>query len=214
MVESGTEKDRAVRLEIRKYPNRRYYDTTRSRHLTLEEIHTAIRGGCEIQVTDSKTGQDITAKVLAQIILELDPPKLSVFPVALLHRLLRSNEQLVQDFTDKYFNRALSAFLDSQKNFEQYLRQAMGLPSSAPTAADWARMMWGPFNPSLWGGGARGPGPTEPIADSAMASAPREDLRPLVDELRRQNVDLHRQVEKATAKRRGGTARPRKARRA
>ncbi len=75
-------------LEIKKYPNRRYYDATRSRHVTLEEINNLIRDGYEVRVTDSKTGQDITAKVLAQIILELDSPKLGIFPVPLLHRLI------------------------------------------------------------------------------------------------------------------------------
>ena len=79
--------DDSKRLKIRKYPNRRYYDSTRSRHLTLEALYAAIRDGYEIEVTDSKTGQDITAKVLAQIIIDLDPPKLGVFPVALLHKL-------------------------------------------------------------------------------------------------------------------------------
>src|SRR6478735_819048 len=108
-------------LRIRKYPNRRYYDSTRSRHLTLEEIYAAIREGYEIEVLDSKTGDDITARVLAQMIIELDPPKLGIFPVPLLHRLLRANEQLVTDFTKKYFNQALEAFLDSQKKFEQSL---------------------------------------------------------------------------------------------
>ena len=112
------------RLNIRKYPNRRYYDTTRSCHLTLEEIYALIRAGHEVQVTDSKSGKDITAKILAQIIIELDSPKLDVFPVPLLHRLLRSNERIVRDFADKYFNQPLSAFLDQQRNMEQYFRQA------------------------------------------------------------------------------------------
>src|SRR6185369_3134878 len=139
------------RLRIRKYPNRRYYDSTRSRHVTLEEIHNLIRQGYEIEVTDSKTGQDITAKLLGQIIIELDPPKMGVFPVSMLHRLLRSNQELVSDFIQKYFNQPLTAFFDSQRNMEQVFRQAMGVQSPAPTVADWAKMMWGPFNTSLWG---------------------------------------------------------------
>ena len=53
--------------------------------------------------------------------------KLGVFPVPLLHRLLRTNEQIICDFTQKYFNQALTAFLDSQKKAEQYMRQVMGL---------------------------------------------------------------------------------------
>src|SRR5574338_298463 len=98
-----TEQDVTKVLKIRKYPNRRYYDATRSRHLTLEELYASVRDGYEISVSDSKTGQDITAKVLAQIIIDLDPPKLDVFPVPLLHRLIRANERLLQDFTEKYF---------------------------------------------------------------------------------------------------------------
>jgi polyhydroxyalkanoate synthesis regulator protein len=85
--------------------------------------------------------------VLAQIILELDPPKLDIFPAPLLHRLIRANEKLLQDFTDKYFNRALDCFLQSQKQFEAYLRQAVGLQSGSP---DWARML-NPFMPPFWG---------------------------------------------------------------
>ena len=167
-------------LDLRKYPNRRYYDATRSRHVTLEEIHSLIRDGYEVQVTDSKTGQDITAKVLAQIIIDLDPPKLGVFPVPLLHRLLRSNEQLVNDFVGKWFSQPLAAFLDSQRSFEQYLRQSMGMRPAGPTVADWAGMMWGPFSPAAWtGGGAAAPGsPGNPAESSHEAVARRQQAGP------------------------------------
>ena len=171
-------------LKIRKYPNRRYYDSTRSRHLTLEELYAAVRDGYEISVTDSKTGQDITAKVLAQIIIDLDPPKLGVFPVPLLHRLLRANEQLVQDFTQKYFNQALEAFLDSQRKFEQSMRHALGLRSPVPTVADWTRMMWEPFNPAGDQTGA------------PDAGAPTSASDATVNELRKQVAELQRQLDK------------------
>ena len=88
-------------IELRKYPNRRYYDVTRSRHVTLEEIYSLIRSGRNVHVTDSKTGDDLTAKVLAQIILEHDPPKLGIFPVELLHQLIRTNEPIVRDFVEQ-----------------------------------------------------------------------------------------------------------------
>ncbi len=57
-------------LEIRKYANRRYYDSTKSRHLSLDQIHKLILSGSNIRVVDAQTGQDITAKVLTQILLE------------------------------------------------------------------------------------------------------------------------------------------------
>lgn len=203
----------AKRLELRKYPNRRYYDSTRSRHVTLEEIYALIRDGYEVQVVDSKTGEDITAKVLAQIIIELDPPKLGVFPVALLHRLLRSNEQLVNDFVQRYFNQALTAFLDSQRSVEQYLRQAMGLQSPAPTVADWAKMMWGPFNPSLWAGerGQAGavppvppPGSMPPPPPPPPAGERNHEPSQVIDELRQQIADLQEELRRT---RKGGSKR-------
>lgn len=171
MGEAGAESQEKL-LEISKYPNRRYYDKTRSRHLTLEEIHAAVRDGYEVRVTDSRTGEDITAKVLAQIILELDQSKLDVFPVPLLHRLLRANEQLITDFTQKYFSQALMTFLDSQKKAEQAIRQAMGLPTSGTTMADWARLMWSPFNPALWTGGEANGTQPPPAAPPGSPAAP------------------------------------------
>lgn len=191
----------AKRLEIRKYPNRRYYDTSRSRHVTLEEIYQLIRDGYEVQIKDSKSGQDITAKVLAQIIIELDPPKLDVFPVPLLHRLLRSNEQLVTDFISKYFNQPLMAFLDSQRSFEQYLRQMMGLQTPTPTVADWAKIMWGSFNPAMWTGqrgqGGESAAPSAPAGAAPPAGTPGggdPELRGLVDDLRQQISELQQQL--------------------
>lgn len=190
--------DAEKRLEISKYPNRRYYDKTRSRHLTLEEIYAAIRDGFEVQVTDSKTGEDITAKVLAQIILELDPPKLGVFPVPLLHQLLRTNEQLITDFTQKYFSQALSAFLSSQKTAEQYLRQILGLQSSATGMTEWAKMMWGPFNPNLWTRPEQAPNGDAPAVDSAA------EMRARIEQLQQQVSELTERLAQAPGQPRRG----------
>jgi polyhydroxyalkanoate synthesis repressor PhaR len=204
--------------------------------VTLEEINSLIRDGYEVQVTDSRTGQDITAKVLAQIILELDSPKLGVFPVPLLHRLIRANEQLVSDFVEKYFNQALAAFLDSQKTFEQSVRQAMGLQSPMLGMPDWTKLMWGPFSPSLWpggqrgggaassGAGVRGPEAASGAAEGAVAETHgREsgnssnsnssrngagEMREQVEELRQQLADLQQQLGETGKKRRrrGGSS--------
>jgi polyhydroxyalkanoate synthesis repressor PhaR len=182
-------------LQISKYPNRRFYDKTRSKHLTLEDIHALIREGYEIQVTDSKTGEDITAKVLAHMILELDPPKLQVFPAALLHRLIRANEQLVIDFTRKYFSQAFIAFMDSQKKAERYMRQAMGLESGTPSMADWAKLMWGSFGPS---GREKSilESPSERPSTSKDTSDQIHDLLHRISQLQQELVQLQKKHEK------------------
>jgi polyhydroxyalkanoate synthesis repressor PhaR len=182
-------------LQISKYPNRRFYDKTRSRHLTLEDIHALIREGYEVQVTDSKTGEDITAKVLAHMILELDPPKLQIFPSALLHRLIRANEQLVIDFTHKYFSQAFMAFMDSQKKAEHYLRQAMGLHTSTPSMMDWAKLMWGPFGQSGREKGA-GAAQSRKAAGSAESASQIRDLLDRIEQLQQELVRLQKTYDK------------------
>ena len=200
MTESNAGDARPRTLEISKYPNRRYYDKTRGMHLTLEQLHAAIRDGYEVKVTDSKSGQDITAQVLAQIVLEYDAPKLAVFPVELLHRLLRSNQQLVLEFTQKYFSGALSAFLDSQKKTEEYLRGAMGLQTPPAAPPNWASMMWGPFHPAGWPPGAAPPAPSpEP---------PPQDLAAHLHKMRAQLDELQERL----ATERANSRRPKKSR--
>src|SRR5580765_3160510 len=132
------------RLEIKKYPNRRYYDATHSKHLTLDEIQGLIQQGYDIRVVDAKTSSDITAQVLTQIILELDTPKLDSLPVPLLVRIIRMNDQLVKDFVEKYFNQALKSFLDYQQRIEDQIRRSHGLPTVFPTVSAWTKAMLEP----------------------------------------------------------------------
>src|SRR3989440_6782011 len=133
------------KLEIKKYPNRRYYDATHSKHLTLEEIRTLIQQGYDIEVIDARSNADITAQVLTQLILELDTPKLDSLPVPLLVRLIRMNDQLVKDFIEKYFNQALKSFLDYQHKLEDQIRRTHGLPAVFPTVSAWTKAMLEPF---------------------------------------------------------------------
>jgi polyhydroxyalkanoate synthesis repressor PhaR len=176
-------------LEIRKYPNRRYYDTTHSRHVTLEQIYALIREGNQVRVVDSKTGEDITAKILAQIIIELDAPKLGVFPVSLLHRLLQSNQEMINEFIQKYFNQPLTAYMDSQRNMEQYFRQAMGMKGS-PSMQDWARLMFNPL--SFWTNERNQPPAPQRAPEPAKPND--SDLRDQVDALNRKLTRLQAEL--------------------
>ena len=183
------------RLSIKKYPNRRYYDATRSRHVTFEELHSLVRDGYELQVTDSKSGQDITAKVLAQLIIDLDSPKLEVFPVPLLHGLLRSNQQAVTDFARRYFGGMVSSFLESQRDWEQHLQRMMGIKQAAPTMADWARIMWGPLGQHAAAGNGTQAAANEPPAPAPPTPAGEAvDLRDEVKALRSELQSLRKRV--------------------
>src|ERR1051325_1584923 len=84
----------AKRLEIKKYPNRRFYDCSQSRHLKLEELRDLIKEGQEVRITEAQTGRDITAQVLIRILLELDPSALDSISVPILIGLIRSHHGL------------------------------------------------------------------------------------------------------------------------
>ena len=173
------------KLEIKKYPNRRYYDATHSRHLTLEEIRALIQQDFDIRVVDAKTNKDITAQLLIQIILELDTPKLDSLPVPLLVRLIRMNDLLVKDFIEKYFNQALRSFFEYQQQFEEQIRRTHGLPSALPTVAAWTKAMFQPFAAAFAGES------TEPApAQGSSPSSENEDLRRTVEKLQRQMAEM------------------------
>lgn len=173
-------------LEIKKYPNRRYYDATQSRHLTLEEIRSLIQQGHDIRVTDARTSSDITAQILTQIILEFDTPKLDSLPVPLLARLIRMNDQLVKDFIEKYFNQALKSFLDYQKQIEEQIRRTHGLPPVFPSVSAWTKAMLEPFSAVFTGSAPPKSGEAKPPKPSEQS----EDLHNLVRELQKEVVTL------------------------
>lgn len=179
-------------LIIKKYPNRRYYDSTRSRHVTFEELYALVRDGYEIEVTDSKTDEDITAKVLTQLIVEFDPLKLGVFPVPLLHGVLRSTPQAVGEYVRQYFTQMLGVYLDTQNQLQQYMQRMMEMRSGTPTMADWARMMWGqgmPMPPS-----APFRQPAAAAEDEKQSPASDDQLKADLDELQRQMKSLQQRI--------------------
>jgi len=183
----------AKKLEIKKYPNRRYYDATHSRHLTLEEIHHLVQQGYDLHVTDAKTGADITAQVLTQMILELDTPKLASLPVPLLLRLIRMNDQLVKDFIEKYFNQALQSFLDYQKQIEEQMRKAHGLSAVfPPSVTAWTKAMLSPFASVLQGASSSPPPEEGPGQDARLYELVR-DLQNQVTELKQKRPGRRKQ---------------------
>lgn len=192
-----SETNKPQRLSIKKYPNRRYYDSTRSRHVTFEELYALVREGYEIQVTDSKTDEDITAKVLTQLIVEFDPLKLGVFPVPLLHGVLRSTPQAVGEYVRRYFTQMLGVYLDTQNQLQQYMQRMMEMRSAPPTMADWARVMWGQGIPAA--AGQRPPAPP-PDEDENQSPPSEQDLKQDLEALRRQMQSLQQRMGKGRRK--------------
>jgi polyhydroxyalkanoate synthesis repressor PhaR len=94
-------------IRIKRYPNRRYYATHTSRYISLPEIEQLIREGATVEIVDSQTGEDLTRAILVQIIAEMHPEKIDLFPSAMLHSMLRANK-VMSEFLQAYFRASLT----------------------------------------------------------------------------------------------------------
>lgn len=110
---------------IKRYSNRKLYDTQESRYVTLEELEELIRAGKEISVVDVSTGEDLTSVTLAQIILEKERSHRTGLPTAFLHQLIQHGEAW-QDFVQKSFRSSLESITTSQREADRVFREWAG----------------------------------------------------------------------------------------
>ena len=120
---------------IKRYSNRKLYDTQESRYVTLEEIEEMVRAGKEISVVDAATGEDLTSVTLTQIILENERNHRTALPAAFLHQLIKYGETW-QDFVQRSMKSSLEGLVSNQREMERVFRewsQRAGWPPPAPT---------------------------------------------------------------------------------
>ncbi len=98
--------DGADTVSIVRYPNRRYYDRSQGRYVTLQEIAAMVREGKAVCVRDSKTNDDLTSTTLTQIILDQHPERMELLPVPVLHLMIRTNG-VVLGLLREYFRQSL-----------------------------------------------------------------------------------------------------------
>ena len=103
---------------IKRYSNRKLYDTQESRYVTLEELEELIRAGREISVVDVSTGEDLTSVTLAQIILENERNRRATLPTPFLHQLIKHGEAW-QDFIQKSLKSSLEGIMMSQREADR-----------------------------------------------------------------------------------------------
>ncbi|MCB1661463.1 MAG: polyhydroxyalkanoate synthesis repressor PhaR [Pseudomonadales bacterium] len=111
---------------LKKYPNRRLYDTTDSQFVTLEDVKQLVLKHDEFRVEDSKTGKDLTSAVLLQIISEMeDSGKEALLTNKLLQQLIRFYGSGMQGLLSQYLEHSLAAFLDQQDGLQRQMRQLL-----------------------------------------------------------------------------------------
>ncbi len=111
---------------IKKYPNRRLYDTEISSYITLEEVRQLVLDGEEFEVRDAKSGENLTRSVLLQIISEYEDRGQPMFTTRLLSQMIRFYGDSLQGLMGGYLERSLQVFLDQQQQFRSQLNNMLG----------------------------------------------------------------------------------------
>ena len=108
-------------IMIKKYPNRRLYDTSASRYINLEDIGELIRKGKDVQVVDAQTGEDLTRVTLTQIIVDDAKQQPTGLPLELLRQLIMSSDQVGREFIMWYLKSAYEAYQNVQGKLQSGL---------------------------------------------------------------------------------------------
>jgi polyhydroxyalkanoate synthesis repressor PhaR len=104
---------------IKKYPNRRLYDTQTSTYITLADVKQLVLDQEEFQVVDAKSGEDLTRQILLQIILEEEQTGMPMFTPPVLAQIIRSYGNAMQGMMGSYLEKNVQAFIDIQKKLQE-----------------------------------------------------------------------------------------------
>ena len=175
---------------IKKYANRRLYDTSTSQYVTLDYLRDLVKKGTDFQVIDAKSGEDLTRGVLAQIIFEEESRGANLLPVEFLRQLIGFYGDSLQSVVPGYLQMSMNSFSQQQEEFRDRMTEAMTSPQASMAMIEeqtrrnmemfgQAMRMFSPFTAAA--GAAPASGETAPAAETAEkesddVSAMREEL--------------------------------------
>jgi polyhydroxyalkanoate synthesis repressor PhaR len=126
---------------IKKYPNRRLYDTKTSSYITLADVKQMVLKQEEFQVVDAKSGEELTRQILLQIILEEESGGAPMFSSDLLSQMIRSYGNAMQGMMGGYLERNMRAFQDIQKTLQEQSARLYGGDGARGAQDMWAQFM-------------------------------------------------------------------------
>jgi polyhydroxyalkanoate synthesis repressor PhaR len=159
---------------IKKYPNRRLYDTEISSYITLEDVRQLIVDGEEVEVRDAKSGEDLSRSVLLQIISEHEEKGNPMFSTQLLSQVIRFYGDSLQGFMGSYLERSMQLFLDQQHQFRNQLNSLLGkTPFSMLNQLTERNLdLWKSFQEGVMRPGGLNPGTGRPAEKTGESEGP------------------------------------------
>lgn len=183
-------------VTIKKYANRRLYNTGTSTYVTLEDLATMVKNGEEFAVYDAKSGEDITRSVLTQIIFEQENKEgQNLLPIKFLRQLIGFYGDSMQKFVPPYLEVSLESFAREQEKFRQQMSQAFGATPFGPMVEEQVRRNMEMFKQafSMFTPFARR---DEEGSAAESEKAPSGSSGSDLEELRRQLADMQKKVDK------------------
>ena len=218
---STSQTDKREAVVIKKYANRRLYNTQTSTYVTLEDLAEMVRSDKDFVVFDAKTGDELTHAVLTQIIVEQESRKdgQTLLPVPFLRQLIRFYDDQIGRMVPSYLQFSLENLVKEQENLRTHFAKAFANPTAAPAAAfevyqDMARQnmamfeqamsMWSSFGAAAQSGSkADGDATNSPAAPGAQATAKNSDKVATsedgdLNDLRQQLEDMQARIDNLT----------------
>ena len=191
-------------ITIKKYANRRLYNTSTSSYVTLDHLATMVKEGAEFEVFDAKTGEDITRQVLTHIIVEEEGKGQNLLPISFLRHLISFYGDSLQSVVPNYLDYSMKAFARNQEQMRDHMQDTLGgmspfgqfeeMGKKNMAMFEEAMKMFTPFYSD--NGSAK-----KPAGKKKKASDSQDAAGDPLDDLQSQMQQMQRQLDKLT---RGG----------
>lgn len=201
---SKPEKDASEGITIKKYANRRLYNTAESSYVTLDDLAKMVQEGVEFTVHDAKTGEDITRAVLTQIIVEQEAKGNNLLPTGFLRQLISYYGDNLQGLVPQYLDMTMQSFSRNHEQMHSYLENTLGGMYPFSSFEDMGRKNMAMFEKAMSmmtpfpaGAGEDQPAP-EPAGDKEGAGSESSDEA--IDLLKAQLESMQEQLNSLSSK--------------
>jgi len=187
-------------ITIKKYANRRLYNTATSSYVTLDNLCQMVKDGADFVVYDAKTGEDITRAVLTQIIVEEEGKGQNLLPISFLRQLIALYGDSMQWLVPSYLESSMRSFAHNQEQMRRYLQETFGgmfpfgqfeqMGKQNMAMIERAMKMMLPFG--------EGPGGVPGAMPGGEPGAPAPDPKQQIEQVKRQLDALQRQLDSLT----------------
>jgi polyhydroxyalkanoate synthesis repressor PhaR len=195
----------AEAIVIKKYANRRLYNTATSAYVTLEDLAEMVKAGSDFTVHDAKSGEDITRSVLTQIIFEQENKGQNLLPIKFLRQLIRFYGDQMQAFIPSYLEMSLEQLTREQQRFRDQLLNSLGVsPEPFKLADEQVKKNMAMFENAMkifnpFAAAAKDQRPEaapQAVREPSSSASPASELKAMQEELR----EMQRRLESLTGK--------------